>query len=129
MSGLLNRHVGSTAAGANLDGAPIGFRVTGDAAWDSHSDDWAMFSDAGNAMVGRMVREVRYRTRNLVAESDVLAWIKVTAERIERAGHREVWDTMVRETVAYALDDAWQEAYGHGFPVGSWSQFGKGSQS
>ena len=33
----------------------------------------------------------------------------------EHAVHGEVYDTMVRETIAYALDGAWQEAYGHRF--------------
>jgi len=116
---ILNRTPGKTAAEANLDGAPYGFKVTGDAAWDSGSQDFAMFTAEGNAMVARMVGEARYRTRNLVAESDVLEWLEVSKGRIERAGHREVWDTMVRETIAYALDEAWMQAYGHQFGEGA----------
>jgi hypothetical protein len=115
MTGAWNRAPARTAADVNLDAAPHGFKVTGDAAWDSDSDDYAMFTAEGNAMVACMVTEVRYRTRNLVAEADLLAWIEAAKGRIERAGHREVWDTMVRETIAYALDEAWTEAYGHRF--------------
>lgn len=110
-----NRAPGKTAADVNLDDAPSGFKVTGDAAWDSDSDDYAMFSPEGNAAVARMVTEVRYRTRCLVAESDVLAYLNACKDRIDRAGYGEVWDTMVRETIAYALDEAWTEAYGHEF--------------
>lgn len=74
-----------------------------------------MFSDAGNAAVDRMVVEARYRTRNLVAEADVREWIEASKERIgRRLGHREVFDTMVREAIAVELDAAWRVAYGHG---------------
>lgn len=76
--------------------------------------DYGMFSDAGNAAVDRMVVEARYRTRNLVAEDDLLEWIEASKERIGRAGHREVFDTMVREAIAVELDEAWRAAYGHG---------------
>lgn len=109
---LCNRALGRSAAAVNLDGAPFGFRATGDAAWDSDSGDFAMFTAEGNAMVGRMVREARYRMRNLVAESDLVSWITAQKARIAAAGHEDIYDTMVRETVAYALDEAWQQAYG-----------------
>lgn len=115
MTGAWNRAPGKTAADVNLDAAPSGFKVTGDAAWDSDSDDYSMFSAEGNAAVARMVTEIRYRTRNLVAEPDVLEYLKACKERIGRAGHGEIWDTMVRETIAYALDEAWVAAYGHQF--------------
>ena len=114
-----NRAPGKTAADVNLDAAPFGFKVTGDAAWDPDSGDFAMFTAEGNAMVARMVTEARYRVRNLVAEHFVLAWIADAKGRIKRAGHGEVWDTMVRETIAYALDEAWTEAYGHRFGEGA----------
>ena len=123
-----NRSPGKTAADVNLDAAPYGFKVTGDAAWDSASDDYAMFTAEGNAAVAAMVKTARLKTRS-EDEGAVLAWIKAEKERMaadatERphrrggrvvAGMSEVRDTMVRETIAYALDEAWTEAYGHGF--------------
>lgn len=114
-----NRAPGKTAAGVNPGAAPHGFKVTGDAARDSGSCDYAMFSGEGNAAVARMVTEVRYRIRNLVAEPDVLEWLEAGRKRIGHAGHGEVWDTMVRETIACALDEAWTEAYGHRFGAGA----------
>ena len=128
-----NRAPGKTAAEVNLDGAPFGFRVTGDAAWDSDSDDYAMFSEAGNLAVAAMVKAARLKARS-EPEAAVLAWIEAEKERMEAdtgvypylphleagpgetiTGHREVFDTMVRETIAYALDEPWTEAYGHQF--------------
>ena len=123
-----NRNPGRTAAEVNLDGAPYGFKATGDAAWDSDSDDYAMFTDEGNTAVTAMVKTARLKTRS-EDEAAVLAWIKAEKERLaadaterphKRDGHvitgmSEVRDTMVRETIAYALDEAWTQAYGHQF--------------
>jgi hypothetical protein len=129
-----NRAPGKTAAGVNLDGAPYGFKVTGDAAWDSGSDDFAMFTAEGNAAVAAMVTAARLKTRS-EDEAAVLAWIAAEKEKLAgdmvrrpvharissqtgrdtHAGMSEVFDTMVRETIAYALDEAWVQAYGHLF--------------
>jgi hypothetical protein len=123
-----NRAPGKTAADVNLDAAPHGFKVTGDAAWDSDSDDFAMFTAEGNARVAAMVKTARLKTR-AEPEEAVLAWMQAekeqmaadTAERPYKrgghviTGHAEVYDTMVRETIAYALDEAWTQAYGHSF--------------
>ena len=54
---------GRTAVGVNLDASPWGFKVTGDAAWDSESGDWAMFSGEGNRAVAAMVETARLRYR------------------------------------------------------------------
>lgn len=131
---LFNRAPGRTAAAVNLDGAAFGFRVTGDAAWDSGSDDFAMFSAEGNAAVAAMVRTARILAR-CKPEAEVEAWLDgekarlagdagthlylprhqdATGRRTE-TGHEEVRDTMTRETIAYALDEAWTQAYGHRF--------------
>lgn len=121
-----NRAPGKTAADVNLDAAPFGFKVTGDAAWDPDSDDFAMFTAEGNGAVAAMVKTVRLKTRS-EDESAVLAWLEAEKERLaadtaERpnkrgdhmiTGHREIFDTMVRETISYALDEAWVQAYGH----------------
>jgi hypothetical protein len=107
-----NRQPGKTAADVNLDGAPHGFKVTGDAAWDSDSEDYAMFSPEGNVLVAGLVKEARVRCR-LGSETTVTALLELGKQQIEHAGHGEVRDTMVCETIAYALDAAWQEAYGH----------------
>jgi len=123
-----NRAPGKTAADVNLDAAPWGFKVTGDAAWDSDSDDFAMFTAEGNARVAAMVKTARLKVRS-EPEAEVLAWVQAEKGRMaadaaerphKRAGHpvtgmSEVRDTMVRETVAYALDEAWTAAYGHEF--------------
>ena len=129
-----NRAPGRAAATVNLDAAPFGFKVTGDAAWDSDSDDYAMFTMEGNAAVALMVRTARLKTRS-EGEGTVLAWIEAEKEKLSEdqvkrpvhariaaqtgrdvhAGMSEVWDTMVRETIAYALDEAWQDAYRHAF--------------
>lgn len=123
-----NRAPGKTAADVNLDAAPWGFKVTGDAAWDSDSDDYAMFTAEGNAAVAAMVKTARLKTRS-EDEAAVAAWIGAEKERMaadtverphKRDGHvitgmSEVRDTMVRETIAYALDEAWVRAYGHRF--------------
>jgi hypothetical protein len=130
-----NRAPGKTAAEANLDGAPHGFKVTGDAAWDSGSDDYAVFSAEGNAAVAAMVKTARLKTRS-EAEGQVLAWLEAEKERLAAdegqylylphlrevhdpadrcEGMSEIRDTMVRETIAYALDEAWTAAYGHSF--------------
>jgi len=116
---MWNRNDNTTAASVNLDGAPHGFKVTGDAAWDSDSDDFAMFSPAGNMIVAEIVKAARLRCRT-EPEVAVSAWLKVEWDRVEAEGHREIYDTMVRETVAYALDEAWQEAYGHRFDMAVW---------
>ena len=137
MTGAWNRTPGRTAADVNLDAAPHGFKVTGDAAWDSDSDDYSMFSEAGNLAIAAMVATARLKTRS-EDEASVLAWIKAEKERLEadtgtypylphlrrepgefKTGHREVFDTMVRETISYALDEAWEQAYGHRFGEGS----------
>jgi hypothetical protein len=130
-----NRAPGRTAAGVNLDAAPSGFKVTGDAAWDSGSHDYAMFTEAGDLAVAAMVGTARLKTRS-EDEAAVLAWIEAEKERLAedmvrravhsrisaqtrrggtRVGMSEVYDTMVRETIAYALDEAWVQAYGHRF--------------
>ena len=123
----------------NLDGAPFGFRATGDAAWDPESGDFAMFSQDGNEAVAAMVKTARLMTR-AATEAGVLAWLdgekgrlKADTGRHERLprlrartepgrltclGFDEVSDTMVRETIAYALDEAWTAAYGHRFGEG-----------
>ncbi len=127
-----NRAPGKTAADVNLDASPFGFKVTGDAAWDSSSDDYAMFTAEGNAAVAAMVKTARLKTRS-EDEAQVLAWLGAEKERLaadrtgrpyKRGGHvvtgmSEVFDTMVRETIAYALDEAWQQAYGHRFSEGA----------
>lgn len=126
--GDLNRAPGKTGEEANLEGIRFNFRVTGDAAWDPDSDDFAMFTEEGNVVVAAMVKKARMMVKSQ-PEVEVVAWIEAETERIagditERpdkhknirgthTGHREVYDTMVRETIAYALDEAWQEAYGH----------------
>jgi hypothetical protein len=135
-----NRAPGRTAADVNLDGAPFGFRVTGDAAWDSGSHDYAMFTEAGNLAVAAMVSTARLKTRS-EEDAAVLIWIEGEKARIAndpgtypylpkhqdtagqrvKTGHSEVYDTMVRETIAYALDEAWEQAYGHRFgEAGPW---------
>ncbi len=123
-----NRAPGRTAADVNLDAAPFGFKVTGDAAWDADSDDYAMFTAEGNAAVAAMVKTARLKTRS-EPEVAVLAWMQAERERLAAdttgrpskrdghtiTGHAEIRDTMVRETIAYALDEAWAQAYGHKF--------------
>ena len=127
---LFNRAPGKSAAGVNLDGTPFGFRVTGAAAWDSGSEDFAMFSGDGNAAsIAAMVKTACLMARGK-PEAEVLAWLDAEKARLaadaqerpyKRGGHviegmREVYDTMVRETIAYALDEAWEQAYtGHRF--------------
>jgi hypothetical protein len=125
---LCNRAPGRTAADVNLEGAPFGFRATGDAAWDSNSDDFAMFTAEGNAAAAALVKTARLMVMNR-PETEVLAWVKAEKARMaadegerphKRGGHAitgmsEVRDTMVRETIAYALDEAWAQAYGHRF--------------
>ena len=106
---------GRTAAGANLDASPCGFKVTGDAAWDSESGDWAMFSGEGNRAVAAMVETARLKCRT-ATEIAVLFWLKAEHERIVAAGHPEVRDTMVRETITYALSESWLAAYRHPCP-------------
>jgi hypothetical protein len=126
--GDLNRAPGKNGDEVNLEGIPHNFRVTGDAAWDPDSSDFAMFTDEGNAVVAAMVKKARMMVRSR-PEAEVIAWIEAETERIasdttERpykhkdtqdtiTGHTEVYDTMVRETIAYALDETWREAYGH----------------
>jgi len=131
-----NRANQPSAASANLDGAPHGFRVTGDAAWDSDSTDYAMFSAAGNAAVAAMVKSARAQCRHFteaqtaarlrreMARIDadqgtypVLRHLRDRGEERHITGMREVWDTMVRETIAGALDEAWNLAYGHRFEM------------
>jgi hypothetical protein len=126
--GTWNRIPGRTGEEVNLDAVPYGFKVTGNAAWDPDTGDFAMFTKEGNAVVAAMVKKARMMVRSR-PEAEVIAWIAAEMERIaadttERAykrndrqgtiaGHGEVYDTMVRETIAYALDEAWREAYGH----------------
>jgi hypothetical protein len=129
-----NRGPGKTVADVNLDAAPYGFKVTGDAAWDSDSDDYAMLTAEGNAAVAAMVKTAKLKARG-EDEAAVLAWIEGEKERLAEdmvrrpvhspissqtgrdthVGMSEVFDTMVRETIAYALDEAWVQAYGHRF--------------
>lgn len=108
-----NRTPGRTAAEANLDGAPFGFKVTGDAAWDPDSDDYAMGGYEGNALVASMVKTARILA-TAKPESEVLLWIHRETSDIA-AVHSEIYDTMVYETIAYVLDETWVQAYGHRF--------------
>lgn len=138
--GICNRVPGRTAAEANLNGAPCGFKATGDAAWDSDSEDYAMFTDAGNAQVAAMVKTARVMTRTQ-PEAEVMAWLVSEKFRLRtstdvnssrncpgetRTGYSEITDTMVRETIGYALDEAWQAAYGCGFDDREWRVAGIG---
>src|SRR5215831_4226771 len=120
--GDFNRAPGKTGDEVHLEGIPYSFRATGDAAWDPDSSDFAMFTEEGNAVVAAMVKKARIMARSR-PEAEVIAWVEAETERIaadttERTyrrddakritGHGEVYDTMVRETIAYALDEAWQ---------------------
>jgi hypothetical protein len=49
-------------------------------------------------------------------ETAVLSRLKAEHERIAAAGHPEVRDTMVRETITYALIESWLAAYRHSCP-------------
>jgi hypothetical protein len=109
-----NRNPGRSAADVNLDAAPYGFKVTGDAAWDSSSSDFAMHTPRGNRSVAKMVVGAQVKCASNT-ETSVQAWLWRRCRRIEKRGHQEIYDTMVRETIAYALDGAWQRAYGHRF--------------
>jgi hypothetical protein len=132
---MCNRAPSRTAADVNLDGAPFGFKATGDAAWDTDSEDFAMFTAEGNAAVATMVKTARQMARS-TPEADVRGWLDAERARLAadtgaypllphlpdsrsgdgaKTGHDEVRDTMVRETIAYALDEAWVQAYGHRF--------------
>jgi hypothetical protein len=128
--GDFNRVPGKTGDEVHLEGIPYNFRATGDAAWDPDSSDFAMFTEEGNAVVAAMVKKARMMVRSR-PEAEVMLWIEAETARIagdttERpykrddakriAGQGEVYDTMVRETIAYALDEAWLEAYGHQYP-------------
>ena len=106
---------GRTAADANLDASPYGFKVTGDAAWDSESGDWAMFSDEGNRAVAAMVETARLKCRT-EPETAVLSWLKAEHERIAAGGHPGVHDTMVRQAITYALGESWLAACRHPCP-------------
>lgn len=75
---------------------------------------WGMFSAAGNFAVDAMVKTARLKCRT-EPEPAVIAWIRTEKERIEAACHGEVSDTMVREMISWALDEAWTQAYGHAF--------------
>ena len=76
-----NRSPGKTAADVNLDAAPSGFKVTGDAAWDSDSDDFAMFTAEGNARVAAMVTTARLKCRTQ-SEAEMLAWMLAEKEQM-----------------------------------------------
>src|SRR5215468_8601692 len=107
--GTLNRIPGRSGEEVNLDAFPYGLKVTGDAASDADSDDFAMFTKEGNAVVAAMVKKARMMVRSQ-PEPEVIAWITAEIERIasditERAykhndrqdtirGHGEVYDTM-----------------------------------
>jgi hypothetical protein len=141
----LNRTDASTAAAVLLDGGQIGFKVVGDASWDSSSTDWAMFTPDGDRAVEAMVKTARLLTKTK-SEHEVIAWLRAEEAKLcadtdrharhplfqyfgtdppqsDQVGHREVRDTMVRETIAYALDEAWQAAYGARFD--QWSLVGE----
>lgn len=79
--GDLNRIPGRTGEEVNLEGIPYNFRVTGDAAWDPDSDDFAMFTEEGNAVVAAMVNKARMMVRSQ-SEAEVIAWIEAETERI-----------------------------------------------
>jgi hypothetical protein len=110
----LNRGQGGAEAAKNVNeaGAAFGFKVTGDAAFDEESTDYAMFSDEGNRLVADLVR----RTRDYVEgaqECEAFGFLGQGRKAIADAGHDEVYDTMVRETMCYALDGVWEEFFGH----------------
>lgn len=110
--GALNRQPGVTAASANLDGAPHGLKVTGDAAWDSDSLDYAMHTTAGNLRVAAMVVAARNWIRRGIPEDGVLLIIEERA-RLIGEDHPEVLDAAVQRAVSRDLGEAWQAAYGH----------------
>lgn len=111
----LGRRPGRSAVAANLDAAPRGFRATGGAAWDSGSGDYAMFTRAGNQQAAAMVRAAQSMCRAGRPEAGVAGWLRAERRRIATA-HPEITDVIVQDTVAYALDEAWQAAYGHPSP-------------
>lgn len=64
-----------------------------------------------------MVTRARELCSSGQPEHAVLAWLRAETCRIT-ADHGEAGDSMVRETIAYALDSAWRQACGHDFGAG-----------
>ena len=62
-----------------------------------------------------MVETARLKCRT-EPETAVLSWLKAEHKRIVAAGHPEVHDPMVRETITYALSESWLAAYHHTCP-------------
>jgi hypothetical protein len=63
--------------------------------------------------VGELTKRLKCRTD---PETAVLSWLEAEHERIVAAGHPEVHDTMVRETITCALSESWLAAYRHPCP-------------
>ena len=90
----------------------FGFRITGDAAFDSESEDYAMFSDEGNHLVALLVDNVRKTLKDSkTTAGEVYLMLQSGMTKIKELGHREVYDTMVRETLCYALDDDYAKVF------------------
>ncbi len=70
--------------------------------------------DVERAVVA-MVETARLKCRT-DPEAAVLSWLKAEHERVAAGGHPEVHDTMVRETITYALGESWLAAYRHPCP-------------
>lgn len=71
--------------------------------------DYGMFSKSGANRVSRMVESAKKKAANTkISRETVVAFLKKTMRNIAK-NHGEVFDTDVREQVAYALDKSFDE--------------------
>jgi len=61
------------------------------------STTYGMFSRAGDRMVSKMVKGAR-------KDASLPRYLRAEMKKIEAAGHGEVFDTVVRERIIYALN-------------------------
>lgn len=93
--------------------ASHGLRLYGDAATDPDSRDFAMFTNNGNSAVAFLVRKVRGRLEDpQFSDNDLVDMLRKGRKAIAVEGHTEVGDTMVRETIFVALEEAVLSRFG-----------------
>jgi hypothetical protein len=83
--------------------ADLPFRVVGDAAHDPDSIDFAMYSEAGNIAVARLVADAKLAIVGVDSYDTAMVVIRRLVADIA-AEHPEVNDTMVADTIAASLD-------------------------
>lgn len=80
---------------------------------DDDSDDFGMYTSGGNKAVKALLRATADLVLAGCAEHDATAFLAAGKQALVGAGHSEVHDSVVAESLVWMLRDLWEHRYGH----------------